>query len=170
MKSLAEQMAVYTAYHRNPWNRLTHFFGVPLIIFSVLIPLSWPRIGVGGLQISLGLLIVLALLVYYLMLDWRLGLVMALVLGVILYCSHWVAISFSANAGWIVFVIAFVGGWVLQLLGHVFEGRRPALVDNVWQIFIAPIFLVAELFFACGARSDLQKAVQAKSGSENNFF
>jgi uncharacterized membrane protein YGL010W len=43
-------------------------------------------------------------------------------------------------AGWIWFAVLFVGGWILQLVGHVFEGRKPALVDNLFQIFVAPIF------------------------------
>ena len=36
MKTLDQQMAVYAAYHRNRWNRLTHFIGVPAIIFAIL--------------------------------------------------------------------------------------------------------------------------------------
>ena len=42
-------------------------------------------------------------------------------------------------------------------MGHVFEGRRPALSDNLFQIFIAPVFLVAEVFFALGLKPDLLK-------------
>ena len=38
----------------------------------------------------------------------------------------------------------FVGGWVLQFLGHHYEGKRPALLDNIFQGFIGPMFLVAE--------------------------
>ena len=54
----------------------------------------------------------------------------------------------------------FVGGWILQLVGHVFEGRKPALTDNLFQIFVAPIFLCAELFFALGYKPELHADVQ----------
>jgi uncharacterized membrane protein YGL010W len=57
----------------------------------------------------------------------------------------------------------FVGGWALQLLGHVFEGRRPALVDNFFQVFIAPLFLCAEVFFALGYKPQLHTAVEQRA-------
>jgi uncharacterized membrane protein YGL010W len=56
-----------------------------------------------------------------------------------------------------------VGGWVFQLIGHAIEGRRPALMDNFFQVFIAPIFLIAELFFALGLRRELQASVRRQS-------
>ena len=49
----------------------------------------------------------------------------------------------------------FVGGWVLQFLGHHYEGKRPALLDNIFQGFIGPMFLVAETMVALGYRADL---------------
>ena len=55
----------------------------------------------------------------------------------------------------------FVGGWILQLVGHVFEGRRPALVDNLLQIFVAPIFLMAEVFFALGYKPEVRKRLSS---------
>jgi len=43
MKTLEDQMSVYLRYHRNPKNRLTHFVGVPLIMFSLFVLLALPR-------------------------------------------------------------------------------------------------------------------------------
>jgi uncharacterized membrane protein YGL010W len=71
--------------------------------------------------------------------------------------------SLGAAAGWTWFAVLFVGGWILQLVGHVYEGRRPALTDNLFQIFVAPIFLVAEAFFALGYKPRLQDAVQRRA-------
>ena len=34
MKSLEQQMAFYTAYHRDARNKATHFIGVPMIVFD----------------------------------------------------------------------------------------------------------------------------------------
>ena len=65
--------------------------------------------------------------------------------------------------GWLWFAILFMGGWILQLIGHVFEGRKPALADNFFQIFVAPIFLCAELFFALGYKPKLHAAVQERA-------
>lgn len=72
MKTLQQQMAVYAAYHRHPLNKLTHFVGVPLIVFAILIPMGWPGIAVGGIRLSLAQLFVAVVLAYYFALDRRL--------------------------------------------------------------------------------------------------
>ena len=56
-----------------------------------------------------------------------------------------------------------------------FEGRKPALADNLFQIFVAPIFLAAEVFFALGykprctervsERAQLSRAQSAESSN-----
>ena len=44
-----------------------------------------------------------------------------------------------------------------------YEGRKPALVDNLFQIFVAPIFLAAEVFFALGYKPRLHEEVQRRA-------
>jgi uncharacterized membrane protein YGL010W len=61
------------------------------------------------------------------------------------------------------FLVFFGGGWVIQLVGHAWEGRKPALADNFFQIFVAPIFLAAEVFFALGYKPALHAAVQKRA-------
>src|SRR5438477_13084011 len=48
MRSLKEQMQSYGAYHKDPRNKLTHFFGVPLVTFSLFLFLSWFRFAPAG--------------------------------------------------------------------------------------------------------------------------
>lgn len=157
MKSLAEQMSFYQRYHRSPKNRLTHFIGVPAIIVSLLLLLSWLPLGTSGLNAAH--VFVLVLLVYYFLLDVPLALAMTAFSALMLAIAHRLALLGMAD-GLIAFVVLFVGGWVLQLIGHHFEGRKPALTDNFWQIFIAPIFLMAELFFFFGYKPGLKRQVQ----------
>jgi uncharacterized membrane protein YGL010W len=158
MKALDEQMAVYAAYHRNPWNRLTHFIGVPAIIFAILIPMAWVDFG-GG--VNLARIFVAAVLIYYFVLDALLAAAMAVVVAALLYAAEQAA-GTGTWTGWIWFGAFFVGGWIFQLVGHVFEGRKPALMDNLFQIFVAPIFLVAEIFFALGLKRDVRDKVEAR--------
>jgi uncharacterized membrane protein YGL010W len=166
VKTLEQQMAVYTAYHRNPWNRLTHFVGVPVIIFAILIPMAWLRLPLGGIEITGGALFVAAVLVYYYLLDVPLAIAMTAFIVPAVYGAEWVA-RMPWQTGLAVFLATFVGGWVLQLVGHVFEGRRPALADNLFQIFVAPIFLVAETAFALGLRRGTQEEVERLSHQRN---
>ena len=162
MKTLEDQMSFYAAYHQDARNKATHFVGVPLIAFSLMIPLGWLRAEVGGIALSAALVVTGVLLLYYLALDIALGLAMAAVFGLMLLAAEPLSQApFTASLGW--FLALFVGGWALQLWGHVFEGRKPALVDNLFQVFVAPIFLAAEVFFALGYRPKLHEAVQRRA-------
>jgi uncharacterized membrane protein YGL010W len=58
---------------------------------------------------------------------------------------------------------AFIGGWIIQFVGHVFEGRRPAFTDNIVQILMAPPFLIAEMLFARGYATDLKQVLETRS-------
>ena len=155
---LVRQMAMYSAYHRDGRNRATHFIGIPLIAFSLYIPLAW--VPLAG-PLTLAGLVFLAVAAFYLWLDWRLSMPLIVLLAAMLVVGEAVAARGSAF-GWSVFAAAFVGGWVFQLIGHVFEGRRPALADNLLQALIAPLFLVAETAFALGLRRDLHDAVESR--------
>jgi len=158
MKTLDQQMAVYAAYHRNRWNRMTHFIGVPAIVFAILIPMCWVPIGDG---VTLAHLFLGAVLAYYFLLDVPLAIATAIVTCA-LYALAKLAAGTGSVSGWIWSGAFFVGGWIFQLVGHVFEGRKPALADNLFQIFIAPIFLVAELFFALGLKGEVRKKVETR--------
>jgi len=159
MKTLEEQMSFYQRYHRNPKNKLTHFLGVPLIMFSLFVLLGLARIEIGGISISAASVLAVAVLGYYFRLDAALALAMTVFTGVLLIAAHRVAAE-GTPAALIVFAACFAGGWILQLIGHAFEGKRPALVDNFLQIFIAPIFLMAEVFFALGYKRDIAERVE----------
>lgn len=162
MKTLEDQMSFYAAYHQDARNKATHFVGVPMIIVSLLIPLAWLRFEAGGLVITGAMVFVGVVLAYYFLLDVPLALATAAFTAAFLALADWIARQGPA-AGWSAFAVLFVGGWIIQLVGHAFEGRRPALVDNLFQIFIAPIFLCAELFFALGYKPKLHAAVQARA-------
>jgi len=162
MKTIEQQMATYAAYHQDARNKATHFIGVPVIVLALFIPLAWLRIELGGVAISAALLVAVAVLAYYFILDVPLALAMAVVFALLAWLGDSIAMLGSA-AGWTWFALLFVGGWILQLVGHVYEGRRPALTDNLFQIFVAPIFLAAEVFFALGYKPALHAAVQDRA-------
>ena len=162
MKTLEEQMAFYAAYHQDARNKATHLVGVPLIMLSLFIPLAWLRIELGGIPLTGAMLFAGVVLAYYFALDVPLALAMLVVTGALVWLGHEIA-AFGVAAAWSWFAVLFVGGWILQLIGHGFEGRRPALTDNLFQIFVAPIFLAAEVFFALGYKPQLHTAVEQRA-------
>jgi uncharacterized membrane protein YGL010W len=55
-----------------------------------------------------------------------------------------------------------VVSWILQFVGHgKFEGRKPALLDNLVQaLFLAPLFVWYEVLFKLGMYKKLQAEVE----------
>ena len=92
MKTLEEQMSFYAAYHQDPRNKATHFVGVPLIVFSLMIPLGWLRAEAGGFSLSAALVVSAILVLYYLVLDVPLGLAMAAVFALMLWAAEPLAV------------------------------------------------------------------------------
>merc|ERR1712141_396104 len=92
---------------------------------------------------------------YYLSLHFVSGLVTA----TLMYSAHFLfvkdLISSNENA-FIILFSAHILGWIAQFIGHgVFEGRKPALMDNLLQgelhkLFAAPMFVTLEVLFMLG--------------------
>lgn len=152
-----EQMAMYSAYHRHPRNRATHFIGIPMIVLSLLVVLAW--LPIGPVDAALAFLAAASLL--YLWLDWRIAIPTVLVSALLFILAEWIA-ALDRVAAWSVVAALFVGGWVFQLVGHALEGRRPALLDNLFQALVAPMFLTAETMFALGLRRGLETEMEAR--------
>jgi len=159
MKPTAEQQAFYAAYHRNKWNVATHFVGIPAIIIGLLAPMGWARIDVSGMPISGALAFVGAVAVYYLLLDVRLALAISVFIVPAFYAADTISrMPWLQSMLW--FPALFAGGWIFQLIGHsVFEKGKPAFVDNLIQLLIGPLFLVAKVIFFLGLRKPLQQAI-----------
>ncbi len=164
MKSFVDHLSQYAAYHRDRRNIATHFIGVPLIVAAVAILLSRPVFGqVGGIAMSPALLAVTVAGLFYLKLDIRFGIVMAVFLGFCLWLGQWLAAQSTMN--WLIAGIGmFVVGWIIQFVGHYYEGKKPAFVDDIMGLAIGPIFVAAELAFEFGLRKEVEAAVIARAG------
>ncbi|MDP2314310.1 MAG: DUF962 domain-containing protein [Pseudomonadota bacterium] len=128
----------YADGHRHPTNRLTHKIAIPLIVFHVAAMLDWvPLVSLpGGFALTLGHLGAIAAVGWYLTLNVRLALVMALFFA-LCFPIAWV------TPWWAVVAIA-VGAWGVQLAGHsLWEKNRPAFLKNMAHALIGPLFFVA---------------------------
>lgn len=159
MKTLVDQLANYAAYHRDKRNIATHFVGIPMIVVGSQSLLA--RVGIGPLNAAVG--VTAALTRYYRKLDPTYGNVMGTILGAT--CAAGTAIAalplplWAATAGGL-----FVGGWAIQFLGHKFEGKKPAFMDDLVGLAIGPLFLVAETAFALGYSKELKEEIERRVG------
>lgn len=158
---LAGILASYGRFHRDARNRLTHYFGVPAIIYAILVPLALHSLPTFGAALRPDRVLVVVAALGYLCLDRPLGASLTLVLALLALAAEATA-RLGAETAWVVAGVVFVLGWALQLLGHRLEGNRPALLANLAQILIAPIFLLAELEFALGWRRQLEASMERR--------
>ncbi|MBU1308013.1 MAG: DUF962 domain-containing protein [Gammaproteobacteria bacterium] len=163
MKNLTEHLSQYARYHRDERNILTHYFGIPLIVIAIFGLLWWPLFTVAGVSVTPSLILFVVSALFYFSLDLRFGIVMLLFSGGCLV----VAANFAAQSDviWLGGSAAlFVIGWILQFVGHYFEGKKPAFVDDLVGLLIGPLFIMAELGFLLGLRKPLQQDIEQIAG------
>lgn len=162
--TLVRALAAYREYHRDHRNVLTHALGIPLIVLAIEVLLSRPALPIAAMGAGMALtpaIVATALAaVWYLRLDLKTGLLMTLVLALFLGVGSQIA-SIS-TAAWLGGGVGlFVVGWALQFLGHHYEGRKPAFVDDLRSFLVGPLFMVVEGLFALGLMQDLKRQVEA---------
>lgn len=164
MKTLTDQLSQYADYHRDPRNILTHFIGVPMILLAVVMLLSRPAwLALGGLPLSPAVIAAVLACSYYVLLDLRYGLAMGVVLAAMLAVAA--PLAQQATTVWLGWSLGvFVVGWVIQFIGHYYEGRKPAFMDDIVGLLIGPLFVMAEMGFGLGLRREVQQAIEARSG------
>jgi uncharacterized membrane protein YGL010W len=163
MKSLVDHLSQYAAYHRDPRNIASHFIGIPLIVVAVAVLLSRPEWPVGALWISPAVLLALFSAWFYLRLELALGVLMTVLMGLSVWAGH--VLAAQSTLVWLGSGVGmFVVGWAIQFVGHYYEGKKPAFVDDVSGLIVGPLFVVAELAFLVGLRHDLKQQIEARSG------
>lgn len=163
MKTLEQHLSTYAAYHRDRRNIATHFAGIPMIVVAVATLLSRPVIDAGGLPLSPAVLVVALAVGFYLALDLRYGAAMAGLLALVLWPAH--ALAAGPTATWLLAGGGlFVGGWIIQFVGHIFEGKKPAFVDDLVGLLVGPLFIVAEAGFFLGLRDQLRQRIEDSAG------
>jgi uncharacterized membrane protein YGL010W len=164
VKSIEENLTQYAAYHRDRRNIATHFAGVPMIVFAVIVALQTVWIPVGPVEVTVAAIVSLAMGVYYLRLDWVFGVTMAAVLFAMCAAASEITARLPLGATLGLAAAIFVAGWSLQFLGHRYEGMKPAFYDDVMQLAIGPLFVCAEVFFLLGAKSALRHYIEERVG------
>lgn len=164
MSRLTELMASYKHYHSNPTNTYCHFVGVPVVTFSLFLFLAWFRFIAPAFPVSLAQIFFVGTMIHYFRIDREIAMYVFFLFGVLLILAE-IAARFEFVTSFYIFLTTFILGWVFQLVGHYFEGKRPALVDNLLQVFNAPLFVVLEALFLMGHKKDLESQIESLTKS-----
>ena len=163
MKTALDQLSKYAEYHRDRRNFATHLVGVPMIVLAVIVLLSRPGIDIAGMPMTPAVAAVVVSGVYYLRLDFTLGMALGLIHAVMAMAGA--AVAAQDTTLWLTAGIGlFVLGWIIQFVGHYYEGRKPAFADDIMGLVIGPLFVLAEVVFALGLRQRLLRDIEARVG------
>ena len=162
MTKLERLLSQYAAYHLNHKNILTHFIGIPFIVFSILCLTA--RVGFigGGIELTLALGLIVVTSIYYLVLDR----IFAFIMLVILLAMYPLALKI-AHLDWMLWLSLSIGifvvGWLFQFVGHFYEKKKPAFTDDIIGLAIGPLFVLAEMIFMLGFRKNLEERILAQA-------
>lgn len=164
MSAATELMTKYAAYHRDRRNIATHFVGIPLIVFAVGGLLARPGFALGSAELTPAAVAWALTTLWYLsrgnlVLGVATSLVNLALIAAALPLGH---LDTAAWLGWS--LGAFVVGWAIQFLGHYYEGRKPAFVDDLRGLLVGPMFVVAEALFGLGWGKALAAEIEARVG------
>jgi len=176
-------MTFYGSYHHHPVNKAIHIVFVPLIWWSVIVLLcntgpvvpfsaqdlvgrfgfSLPAVVAENLVLNASFFVFVFYATYYLILgDLFAAITFDGVLLLMLLSANAFFKSFGPQANTYAFLV-HVFSWYMQIhLGHmVFEGRKPALFDSLFQsLVLAPLFVWIEVLFLFGYRKEMAERLE----------
>ena len=164
MRAATDLLSGYAEYHRDRRNITSHFIGVPMIVFGVGVLLARPAFMLGGLALSPAWIVFGLAAAWYLTRgDIVLGLVVSAAVAALLALAQ--PLAHASVASWLGWGVGmFVVGWAIQFVGHWYEGKKPAFVDDMIGLLVGPMFVTAEAMFMLGWNKPLLAEIERRAG------
>ena len=164
MRQTLDLLSQYAAYHRDRRNITSHFIGVPMIVLAIGVLLAHPGLSIAGVALTPAwIAFVLAAAWYLTRGELLLGVATSAAVAALLWLGQGVAAAGIVT--WLAWGIGFFFvGWVIQFVGHWYEGKKPAFVDDLVGLLVGPMFVVAEAMFALGWNKPLLAEIERRVG------
>ena len=126
-------------------------------------------------SLNFNLILLLGFSTLYIKLERVVGLLTTLYMFVsYCYVQHLYELAYqhdSLDSLWKFFLVVKVFAWIFQFVGHgVFEGRAPALTDNLLLTLVAPFFVTAEVLFFFGWKKEMFNEIEEDIKKRINVF
>ncbi len=162
MRNATDLLVSYATCHRDRRNIATHMVGIPMILFSLGLLLARPTMPVQGLLLNPAWVLFAAAALWWLTRgSLAVGLAVSAGTAALVLLAQAAGTS-GAGLGWGFALFAL--GSLIQSLGHYYEGRKPAFVDDLRSLLIGPMFVAAEALFAAGWKLDLLREIERRAG------
>ena len=150
MKDAKWYLEKYGESHKNPTNVLIHKIFVPLIMFSV-IGLLWAIPVPDALReiplANFGMVLVSVSLVFYLTMGLKIFIGMVLVVAPIVYGNILVE-NYTYQLQLMVGI--FVFSWIMQFIGHKIEGKKPSFLEDLLFLLVGPVWVFYPVYKRLG--------------------
>jgi uncharacterized membrane protein YGL010W len=140
MQTVDQLFEHYDGFHRHPANKAIHWVCVPLIVWSVL-GLIWSVSSIAAY------FVIGAALIFYVWLSLPLALGMLAVIAAMLY-----ALTLLGERALAVSAVVFVLAWIGQFVGHGIERSRPSFTEDVRSFLVGPAWLMGFIYRRLGIR------------------
>jgi len=161
MKSVNQWFADYGESHQNPINKLIHWICIPLIMMTTIglfwaipvdrLPFMPEATKFQGVQLlNIGSLFMIFALLFYVRLS------IPLAIGMFFVASSMTLVVFKIDQlyGHSVLALSMLGVfaacWVVQLIGHNIEGKKPSFFKDLQFLLIGPLWLLGFIYRKLG--------------------
>ncbi len=165
MRKALPLLVDYARDHRDRRNIVTHMIGVPMIVFAIGTLLARPQFELAGITTSPAWLAWLLSSAWYVSRGKPvLGAATSLMNAVLLALAHPLGAAVG-TARWVTLGLgSFAVGWSFQVLGHVYEGRRPSFLRDLTSLLVGPMFVCHEGLRSLGMERDTDAEIQRQAG------
>ena len=140
MPDISYYMSDYGSYHKTKGNMITHCFGIPIIVISImgLLMKPWAQeislLGLFKIEVNIALILWFVVSLFYIYLHRVLGATMIVSMALMYFIGGLLPVP----ALWTLFVV----GWIIQFIGHLkYEGNSPAFYKNGLHLLIGPMYI-----------------------------
>ncbi len=132
MRTLQDWLSEYSESHQNPINKKIHWLCVPVIVWTLM-----------GMSYHVHVLLTVAMMAVMLLFYVRLSL--KLTLGIAVFLSILLAVTWALPVGFGFYAGLFVLAWIGQFYGHKEEGKKPSFFKDVQFLLIGPAWVADAL-------------------------
>ncbi len=156
-----DKAKAYSDCHNQALVRYTHYVGIPLIYFAIIIFLGFIRISMPNVfELDFGWIFTLLLLAYYFKLEWRLALAATPILFVINFIAGFLSHHGISSASFWTSIILLILGCGSLVVGHFMaKDKQSSIQDCFIKLIDAPLILIADIFFYFGKFYELHEQI-----------
>ena len=164
MHAATDLLSRYAHYHRDQRNIASHFVGVPVLVFALGVLFARPAFMLGSVALSPAWVVfALAAAWYFARGGLVLGATVSAGVAALLLLAH--PLAYGSVAAWLGWGVSlFVVGWLIQSVGHLYEGKKPGFTGDLANLLTGPLFIAAEALFMLGWNKPLLAEIERRAG------